>query len=114
MSRQASGLMAWLIQRATAVYLALFLGYVLVFFSFAAPTDHVALREWITNPWVALGWLLFLPLLLAHAWVGIRDVLIDYVHHLGTRITLLTLFAFVFVASGLWAFKAILTAGLGE
>ncbi|AHF02855.1 succinate dehydrogenase [Marichromatium purpuratum 984] len=114
MSRQASGLMAWLIQRASAVYLALFLGYVLVLFSFAAPADHAALVDWVTTPWVTAGWLLFLPLLLAHAWVGIRDVLIDYVHHLGARLALLTLFAFIFVASGLWAFKAIITAGLGE
>lgn len=114
MSRQASGLMAWLIQRVTAVYLALFLAYVLVQFSFAPPADHLALRAWVADPWVAFGLLLFVPLLLAHAWVGIRDVLLDYVKRLGLRIALLTLFAFVFIASGLWVFKAIVTAGIGE
>jgi succinate dehydrogenase / fumarate reductase membrane anchor subunit len=112
MSRQASGLMAWIIQRATSVYLALVLTYLLIHFAFDAPADHAELVAWVAHPVVALGLVLLVPLLLAHAWVGIRDVLIDYVHALGPRIGLLTLFAFVFVASGLWAFKAIITAGL--
>lgn len=112
MSRQASGLMAWIIQRATAVYLGLFLGYLLIYFSFAPPADHAALKGWVTQPLVSAGLLLLVPVLLAHAWVGIRDVLIDYVHPLGARVTLLTLFAFCFLASGLWALKAIIAAGL--
>jgi succinate dehydrogenase / fumarate reductase membrane anchor subunit len=62
---------------------------------------------------VSLGLLVFVPLLLAHAWVGIRDVLMDYVHPVGTRAVLLALFAVVFLASGLWALKAIVLAGLG-
>lgn len=112
MSRQASGLMAWVIQRVTAVYLALFLSYLLIQLIFDAPADHAALRDWITWPPVNAGLLLFIPILLAHAWVGIRDVLMDYVHPLGARISLLALVAFVFLASGLWALKAIIAAGL--
>lgn len=113
MSRQASGLMAWLIQRTTAVYLAIFLSYLLIHFTFNAPADHAALLNWANQPSVAIGLLLCVPLVLAHAWVGIRDVLIDYVHALGLRIGLMMLFGFVFIASGLWVFKAIVTAGLG-
>jgi succinate dehydrogenase / fumarate reductase membrane anchor subunit len=105
--------MAWIIQRATAIYLGLFLGYLLIHFTLAPPADHAALRAWVTQPLVSAGLLLFLPVLLAHAWVGIRDVLIDYVHTLGARVALLTLFAFAFLASGLWALKAIIAAGLG-
>lgn len=112
MSRQASGLMAWIIQRATAVYLALFVLYLVIHFTLNAPADYSALHAWVTRPLVAGGLLLFIPVLLAHAWVGIRDILIDYVHHLGARITLLSLFAFVLLASGLWALKAIIGAGI--
>ncbi len=75
--------------------------------------DHADLAAWVNHPPVAIGLLLFVPLVLAHAWVGIRDVLIDYVHSLGLRIALLMLFGFVFLASGLWTLKAIITAGLG-
>lgn len=113
MSRQASGLMAWLAQRATAVYLAFFLGYLLVYFTLTPPADHAALRDWVATPWVAVAFMLAVVLLLVHAWVGIRDVLIDYVHALSARLALLSLFAFVFIASGLWFLKAIFTAGLG-
>lgn len=112
MSRQASGLMAWIIQRVTAVYLGLFLAYLLIHFTFQAPADHAALHAWVTQPLVSGALLLFIPVLLVHAWVGIRDVLIDYVHPLGLRLGLLSLFAFVFLASGLWALKAIIAAGL--
>lgn len=112
MSRQASGLMAWLTQRATAVYLAFFLSYLLLHFVFDAPADHAALRAWVNRPPVAIGLLLCVPLLLAHAWVGIRDTLLDYVSALGLRIGLMTLFSFVFIASGLWFFKAIVSAGI--
>lgn len=112
MSRHASGLMAWIVQRVTAVYLGLFLSYLLIYFTFTPPADHAALRTWVTQPLISAGLLLLIPMLLAHAWVGIRDVLIDYVHPLGARVALLSLFAFVLLASGLWALKAIIAAGL--
>ncbi|WP_347338030.1 succinate dehydrogenase, hydrophobic membrane anchor protein [Chromatium okenii] len=66
----------------------------------------------VKQPLIAGGLLLWIPLLLAHAWVGIRDVLIDYVHQLALRLSLLMLFGFIFIASGLWLFKAIITAGV--
>lgn len=112
MSRQASGLMAWLVQRASAVYLALFLAYLLIHFTLAPPADHATLRAWAASPPVALGLILMIPVLLAHAWVGIRDVLMDYVHPLGARLILMALFALCFLGSGLWAFKAIVAAGI--
>jgi succinate dehydrogenase / fumarate reductase membrane anchor subunit len=62
---------------------------------------------------VTLGLLLFIPLLLAHAWVGIRDVLIDYVKPIAVRIGLLALFALLFLASGLWALQALILVQVG-
>ncbi|MEA3277663.1 MAG: succinate dehydrogenase, hydrophobic membrane anchor protein [Pseudomonadota bacterium] len=110
MSRKASGLKAWVVQRATAIYLALFSLYLVLHFLFAPPADYEAWRGWVTRPWVSLGLLIFVPSLLAHAWVGIRDVLLDYVRPIGLRVTILTLFAFVFIASGLWALQALMLA----
>lgn len=110
MSRQASGLKAWIIQRVSAVYLGLFLSYLLIHFTLHAPADHAALKAWVSAPLVSAGFLVFVPLLLAHAWIGIRDVLIDYVHPLRIRVVLLSLFALGLLASGLWALKAIIAA----
>lgn len=112
MSRQASGLKAWVVQRASAVYLALFIVYLLLFFALDPPADHAVLATWAANPWISAAFLLFIPLLLAHAWIGIRDVLIDYVHPTGARVILLTLFALVLLGSGLWAMKALIAAGV--
>jgi succinate dehydrogenase / fumarate reductase membrane anchor subunit len=112
MSRQASGLKAWVVQRASAVYLALFIAYLLLYFTLAPPADHAALAAWASRPWVSAAFLLFIPLLLAHAWIGIRDVLIDYVHPIGARVILLGLFALMLLGSGLWAMKALIVAGM--
>jgi succinate dehydrogenase / fumarate reductase membrane anchor subunit len=100
------------VQRATALYLALFGVYLGLHFALAPPTDHAALIDWVTRPWVALGLLLFVPTALAHAWVGIRDVLMDYLRATGLRVAALTIMAFVFTASGLWALQAIIVAQL--
>ncbi len=112
MSRSASGLRAWILQRISAVYLALFILVLLWHFIANAPADFAAWRDWVIQPWVSVGLFLFIPALMLHAWVGIRDVLIDYVHPLGIRITLLTLFCMVFIGSALWALQAIILARL--
>lgn len=112
MSRQASGLKAWVVQRITAIYLAAFSIYLLFFFVFSPPADHLAWRTWVAQPWVSLGLLLLVPVLLAHAWVGLRDILIDYAKPLALRVGLLSIAAFVFLASGLWAMRAIILVGL--
>ena len=113
MSRRASGLKAWAVQRATSVYLALFGVYLLLHFLLDPPADYLAWRTWVAQPAVNLGLLLFVPALLAHAWVGTRDVLIDYVKPTAVRVMLLGLTAFVFVASGLWAAQALILARVG-
>jgi succinate dehydrogenase / fumarate reductase membrane anchor subunit len=107
-SRRASGLKAWYLQRVTSVYVALFGGYVLLTFLLAPPADHAALAAWVSSPWVALGLLLLIPLLLLHAWVGIRDVFMDYMKPITLRATAMTVVGFVFLASGLWAAQAII------
>jgi succinate dehydrogenase / fumarate reductase, membrane anchor subunit len=110
-SRSASGLKAWLVQRLTAVYLALFLTYVVLHLILSPPADHAAWAAWVARPWVSLGFLVCIPLLLAHAWVGIRDVLMDYVKPLGARVGAMAAFALIFLASGLWALQAIYSLG---
>lgn len=112
MSRRAEGLRAWVIQRITAVYLALFGTYVVVRFIVAPPADHAALQAWVVTPWVSIGLLILIGVLLSHAWVGVRDVFMDYIHNIWVRVVALVLTAFVFVASGIWSVQAIIIAQL--
>jgi succinate dehydrogenase / fumarate reductase membrane anchor subunit len=110
MSRRASGLRAWILQRISAVYLGVFTPVLLWHFLSAPPADYLVWRAWVALPWVSIGLFLYVTALMVHSWVGIRDVLIDYVHPLAIRVTLLTLFGLLFLGSALWALQAIFLA----
>jgi succinate dehydrogenase / fumarate reductase membrane anchor subunit len=110
MSRRASGLRAWFLQRVSAIYLLLFIVYLLQHMIIAPPQDFSAWQGWVGQPLVGLGLLLFFASLLLHAWVGFRDVLIDYVHPTTIRVTLLTLVGFAMIGSALWVLQIIFTA----
>ncbi|MCG6965998.1 MAG: succinate dehydrogenase, hydrophobic membrane anchor protein [Chromatiaceae bacterium] len=108
MSRKASGLKAWAIQRLTAIYIGLFALYLVAVLLFAAPVDFVAWKEWIGGPLVSVMLLLFIVSVLMHAWIGVRDILIDYVHPIAIRASLLGLVAMALVGMGLWAAQALI------
>lgn len=112
MSRKASGLKAWAIQRLTAAYIALFTLYLLIVLLSAVPTDYEAWRAWLGGPVVSVATLLFVASVLMHAWIGVRDVLIDYVHPIAIRATLLGTIALALVAMGLWSAQALILARL--
>lgn len=110
MSRRAHGLRAWLLQRFTAVYLLLFLAYLAVHFGRAPVTDFAAWLAWLADPLVNLATGLFILSLLIHAWVGIRDVLMDYVTHTGLRVVLFATVALTLAGCALWALRVLFVA----
>ena len=95
MSRQAAGMRAWILQRITGAYIALFVTYLAVLFTFAAPA-------------VTITAMLFFLAVLLHAWVGVRDIAIDYLGHTGLRLAALTAVALFLLGSGIWAAKILL------
>ena len=56
--------------------------------------------------------LLMVVSVLMHAWIVVRDVLIDYVQPIAVRAALLGLVAMSLVAMGLWAAQALILARL--
>jgi succinate dehydrogenase / fumarate reductase membrane anchor subunit len=102
------GLRPWLIQRLSAVYLALFLVYIGLTFATTGSFDYQHWRDWLFHPVniVAVG--LFVIALLLHAWVGMRDIILDYVHNTLVRMLALTLVIVVLIGSGLWSAKILL------
>ncbi len=103
MSRQMSGFRAWVWQRASAVYLALYIAYVLLHLMLAPPVDQQALASWMGALPMWLATALFMLMLLLHAWVGVRDVILDYLKPAFLRfLALLAVQAFL-LACGLWA-----------
>lgn len=112
MSRQASGLQAWAMQRLTALYLAAYLVWLLAWLLLQPPASHEAWKQWLGSPWVSLASLLALLCLLFHAWIGLRDVIIDYVHPALVKVLLLGLVMLYLGACGIWAGKVLLLAGV--
>lgn len=102
MSRQLSGFRAWMWQRASAIYLAGFIVYLLAWLVLSPPADHEALKTWIGGLGMWLATALFFLALLLHAWIGVRDVMLDYIKPPGLRLAgLATVFVFL-LTCGLW------------
>ena len=112
MSRKASGLKAWVLQRATAIYIAGFILYLLGVLLFDPRASYSAWRDWFADPVMGIATLVFVLMVLLHAWVGVRDVLIDYVHSTALRVSLLALLALTLVACGLWASQSLILVRL--
>jgi succinate dehydrogenase / fumarate reductase, membrane anchor subunit len=105
MNRRASGFRAWVFQRISAVYLGLYFLFICWYFVFSAPASYLEWREWVASPGINISLLFFVIVLLFHAWVGTRDIIIDYVHPLMIRVVVLTVLAMGLIGSGLWTFK---------
>ncbi len=107
------GLRPWVIQRVSAVYIVLFILYAAYCF-FAA--EHIAFepwRNWLYNPFNTTVVGIFVIALLFHAWIGMRDVVLDYVHNIMLRIFILAMLVGVLIGSGLWVFRILLLSVVG-
>ena len=102
------GLRPWVIQRISAVLLALFIVYVAVCLSRASDINYEAWMAWLLCPLNTILFGLFSIALLFHAWVGMRDVVLDYIHHVLLRIVFLTIFAGTLIGCGIWISKILL------
>lgn len=73
-----TGLAAWWVQRASAVYMLGFAIFLLATFAFDPVHDYAQWRHWVRRPGVSIALATFFAALLSHMWVGLRDVLLDY------------------------------------
>lgn len=105
MNRRAQGLRAWLWQRLSAVYMLAYLVYAGISLGYHPPQSYPEWRGWMADPLAGLATALFFAALLLHAWVGTRDVIIDYVGALAARLALLTLAGLGLAGAGLWVLK---------
>lgn len=97
-----SGLRAWMVQRASAVYMLFFIVFVLAHFLVDPPHSYSAWRDWVASPGVGIGATVFCAALLVHAWVGLRDVILDYVRPVALRVPVLGLLGLVLAALAAW------------
>ena len=86
LTNQYPGMRLWLSQRLTALVMAVYIVLVLILLLITQPFGHATWQEnyaaWVdlVSPvWFKLATLLFFMCLFVHAWLGIADVLKDYV-----------------------------------
>lgn len=108
MKRALTGLRAWLLQRLSALVMLAYLVAGLLWLAADPPQGHAQWQALMHAPAVALATGLAFGALLLHAWVGARDVLMDYVKPLPLRIGLMTLLVLLLGGSGITVLRALL------
>jgi succinate dehydrogenase / fumarate reductase membrane anchor subunit len=85
------GLRDWLAQRVTAVIMVV---YTVVILSAVAGLPKLDYWQWLVlwqAPLVRYATVLFMASLLIHAWVGVRNIFMDYIQDAALRLTLYVL-----------------------
>ena len=82
------GLRDWLAQRITAVIMAVYSIIAVGVFLINKNITYVVWRDLFAQGWMRLATLLFMASLAWHAWVGVRDILMDYIKPDGLRLTM--------------------------
>ena len=82
------GLRDWLAQRITAVIMAVYSVIAVVLFILNKNITYQVWRDLFAQGWMRVATLLFIVSLAWHAWVGVRNILMDYVKPEGLRLSL--------------------------
>jgi succinate dehydrogenase / fumarate reductase membrane anchor subunit len=112
MSRQVQGLRPWVWQRVSALYLALFLLYIVISLIMLGQFDYQQWFAWVVNPLNSIFIYIGFLMLFTHAWVGIKDVIMDYIHPIVIRSVTLMLVGMGLLACLLWLSRVLLIAML--
>jgi succinate dehydrogenase / fumarate reductase membrane anchor subunit len=99
------GLRGWLVQRVSAVVMTLYTLMFVAILVVAPPVHYGAWKALFANQAFKLATFVFLASLFAHAWVGMRDILMDYVKPTGWRLAAESTVILALVAYAGWALQ---------
>jgi succinate dehydrogenase / fumarate reductase, membrane anchor subunit len=99
------GLMDWLIQRLTAVIMAVYTLLMLGIALWNGGIDHPLWARLFAHDGFRIASFLFMAALLYHAWIGMRDILMDYIKPVGVRLLLETVAVLVLVGYLGWTIQ---------
>jgi succinate dehydrogenase / fumarate reductase membrane anchor subunit len=97
------GLRDWLFQRVTAAVMAL---YCLAFAAYLLLQPYLDYDHWtalFSSQLVRTFSLLFVLSLCFHAWVGVRDIVMDYIKHPGARLGIYVMTVLALVVYVIWS-----------
>jgi succinate dehydrogenase / fumarate reductase membrane anchor subunit len=97
------GLRSWLVQRITAVMMAAYILFIAGYLLLHRGIDYNAWTWLFSNDVVRSFSLLFLLAVFAHAWVGVRDIVMDYVKPAGVRLMIHVLVILSLILYFIWS-----------
>jgi succinate dehydrogenase / fumarate reductase membrane anchor subunit len=96
------GLRDWVVQRVTAVMMAV---YVLFIAGYVVLHPDMGYDRWtglFANQFMRSCSLLFLLAVYFHAWIGVRDIVMDYVKPAGIRLSIYVAVILVLLLYAIW------------
>ncbi|OYY95822.1 MAG: succinate dehydrogenase, hydrophobic membrane anchor protein [Hydrogenophilales bacterium 28-61-23] len=99
------GLDMWLMQRASSIYMALFMPLFAIYVLAAPSLDYAGWRALFMPLGMKVAVLLCVLAVLLHAWIGLREIFIDYLHCarcLALRLFSYFAFATLYLACLVW------------
>jgi succinate dehydrogenase / fumarate reductase membrane anchor subunit len=97
------GLGSWLIQRLSAVVMTVYTLFFAVALAALRPGDYASWKGLFAAGWMRFATLLFFVSVFLHAWVGMRDILMDYIKPTGLRLGLQLVVVLALVGCAGWA-----------
>lgn len=97
------GLRGWLVQRVSAVVMTLYTALFAIGVAAAKPVEYAQWKALFGQGWMRFATLFFFVSVLLHAWVGMRDILMDYIKPTGWRLALESAVILVLVAAAGWS-----------
>ena len=97
------GVLDWLVQRITAVVMVVYVLLVALVLMRAPYLDYWHWKAVWSVPMMRYCTALFLLSLFLHAWVGVRDIFMDYIKDAGLRLLLYVLVIIGLVWYAIWS-----------
>ena len=97
------GLRDWLIQRVTAVVMAVYVVALAVYLLWQPVLNYDVWTALFSSLPVRTFTLLFLMCVFYHAWIGVRDVVMDYVKVAGLRLLIHVLVILALILYLIWS-----------
>ena len=97
------GLRDWLAQRVTAVVMAVYTVLVVGYLCAQPEFNYDTWSALFASQWMRTITLLFLLSVFYHAWVGIRDIVMDYIKPAGVRLVIHVLVILALLLYTIWA-----------
>jgi succinate dehydrogenase / fumarate reductase membrane anchor subunit len=101
------GLRDWMAQRVTAVLMALFTIVLLAQVIFGGPLGYDRWAGIFSQQWMKTLTFVVIVALLYHAWVGVRDIWMDYIKPVSVRLALQVFSIVWLVGCAGWAIQVL-------